>query len=172
MKRLYGLLLLVLLILVVIPRFMSSYALGVFILIFFYAYLGQSWNILTGYTGIISLGHSLYLGIGAYATIYLTMTLGLSPWVGMWVGGICAGLVGLVIGYFGFRFGLRGVYFVLLTISFAEIGRLLFLHLKVLSRPISRSSIFSSKKTFPITISASGTCFFPWQWFSSSNVPK
>ncbi len=131
MKRLYGLLLLVLLILMVIPRFMSSYALGVFILIFFYAYLGQSWNILTGYTGLISLGHSLYLGIGAYATIYLTLTLGLSPWVGMWIGGVCAGLVGLVIGFFGFRFGLKGVYFVLLTIAFAEIGRLIFLHLKV-----------------------------------------
>jgi branched-chain amino acid transport system permease protein len=49
----------------------------------------------------------------------------------MWIGGIAAGLIGLVIGYFGFRFGMKGVYFVLLTISFAEIGRLIVLHLKV-----------------------------------------
>jgi branched-chain amino acid transport system permease protein len=49
----------------------------------------------------------------------------------MWVGGIVAGGIGLVIGYLGFRFGLKGVYFVLLTIAFAEIGRLLILHLKV-----------------------------------------
>jgi branched-chain amino acid transport system permease protein len=100
-------------------------------MIFFYAYLGQSWNILTGYTGVISLGHSIYVGIGAYMTFLLTLTLGLSPWIGMWIGGIAAGLIGLVIGYFGFRFGLKGVYFVLLTIAFAEIGRLIVLHLKV-----------------------------------------
>jgi len=131
MKRIYALLLIALLFLLVLPQFLSSYALGIFILIFFYAYLGQSWNILTGYTGVISLGHSIYVGIGAYVTIYLTMTLGLSPWIGMWVGGICAGIVGLVIGFFGFRFGLKGVYFVLLTIAFAEIGRLIVLHLKV-----------------------------------------
>jgi branched-chain amino acid transport system permease protein len=119
------------LILLVLPRFLSSYTLGVFILIFYYAYLGQSWNILTGYTGVISLGHSLYVGIGAYTATYLAMSLGLSPWIGMWVGGIVAGGIGLVIGYLGFRFGLKGVYFVLLTIAFAEIGRLVILHLKV-----------------------------------------
>ena len=119
------------LILLVLPRYLSSYTLGVFILIFYYAYLGQSWNILTGYTGVISLGHSLYVGIGAYTATYLVMTLGLSPWIGMWVGGIVAGGIGLVVGYLGFRFGLKGVYFVLLTIAFAEIGRLVILHLKV-----------------------------------------
>ena len=59
MKRLYLLLLIGLLILLVLPKFLGSYALGIFIMIFFYAYLGQSWNILTGYTGMISLGHSL-----------------------------------------------------------------------------------------------------------------
>jgi branched-chain amino acid transport system permease protein len=131
MKKLNIFILIGFLILLVLPKFLDSYVLGVFILIFFYAYLGQSWNILTGYTGVISLGHSLYVGIGAYTTFFLTLTLGLTPWIGMWFGGIAAGLIGLVIGYFGFRFGLKGVYFVLLTIAFAEIGRLIILHLKV-----------------------------------------
>jgi len=136
MKRIYiflliALLIIAFLILLVLPKFLSSYVLGIFIMIFFYAYLGQSWNILTGYTGVISLGHSLYVGIGAYMTFLLTITLGLSPWIGMWIGGIAAGLIGLVIGFFGFRFGMKGVYFVLLTIAFAEIGRLIVLHLKV-----------------------------------------
>jgi len=130
MKRIYGLLLVGLVALLILPQFLSSYVLGIFILIFFYAYLGQSWNILTGYTGMISLGHSLYVGIGAYVSAYLAMAAGISPWIGMWIGGVCAALVGLAIGYLGFRFGLRGVYFVLLTIAFAEIGRLIFLHLK------------------------------------------
>jgi branched-chain amino acid transport system permease protein len=131
MKRTYILLILGFLILLVLPKFLSSYALGIFILIFYYAYLGQSWNILTGYTGVISLGHSLYVGLGAYTATYLVMTLGVSPWIGMWVGGIVAGVMGLVVGYLGFRFGLKGVYFILLTIAFAEIGRLIILHLKV-----------------------------------------
>ena len=131
MKKLYLFLFIALILLLALPKFLGSYELGIFIMIFFYAYLGQSWNILTGYTGVISLGHSLYVGIGAYMTYLLNLTLGLSPWIGMWIGGIGAGLIGLVIGYFGFRFGLKGVYFVLLTISFAEIGRLIILHLKV-----------------------------------------
>jgi len=131
MKKRYLIFILGFLILLVLPKFLSSYTLGVFILIFYYAYLGQSWNILTGYTGVISLGHSLYVGIGAYTATYLVMTFGLSPWIGMWVGGMVAGGIGLVVGYLGFRFGLKGVYFVLLTIAFAEIGRLIILHLKV-----------------------------------------
>lgn len=131
MKGIYLFLLIGFLILLTLPMVLSSYVLGIFIMIFFYAYLGQTWNILTGYTGVISLGHSLYVGIGAYTTYLLTLILGLTPWVGMWIGGIAAGLIGLVIGFFGFRFGLKGVYFVLLTISFAEIGRLIVLHLKI-----------------------------------------
>jgi branched-chain amino acid transport system permease protein len=131
MKRVYVLLLIGFFILLVLPRFLTSYALGIFILIFFYAYLGQSWNLFTGYTGVISLGHSFFVGVGAYTTVYLAMTLNLSPWIGMWFGGVLAGLLSLVMGYFGFRFGVKGVYFVLLTIAFAEIGRLITLHLKV-----------------------------------------
>ena len=53
---------------------------------------------------MISLGHSLYVGIGAYTTVYLTMTFGLSPWIGMWAGGVMAGVVGLVIGFFWLPF--------------------------------------------------------------------
>lgn len=132
MKKLYLFLGFLLSILLILPGLVSDYILGVFVLVFFYAYMGQCWNILTGYAGPISLGHSLYLGIGAYLSTKLAMDLGLTPWVGMWVGGVGASLVGLAIGFLGFRFGLKGVYFVLLTIAFAEIGRLTALHLKPL----------------------------------------
>src|SRR4030067_853274 len=64
-------------------------------------------------------------------TFLLTLTLGLTPWIGMWIGGIAAGIIGVGNGYFCFRFGIKGVYFVLLNISFAVIGRLIVLHLKV-----------------------------------------
>jgi branched-chain amino acid transport system permease protein len=129
MNRLYSFLAVILGILLVLPRVLNNYWLEIFILIFYYAYLGQCWNILTGYSGNISLGHSLYLGIGAYTSTRLAMVLGLTPWVGMFAGALLALVVGLFIGFLGFRFGLRGVYFVLITISFAEIGRLIALHM-------------------------------------------
>ena len=88
MKRLYLLLAAVFAILMLLPLFLDNYALGIFVMIFFWAYVGQSWNVLTGYTGHISLGHALYMGIGAYTSTYLAITYGLTPWVGMLIGGV------------------------------------------------------------------------------------
>jgi branched-chain amino acid transport system permease protein len=132
MKRLYLLLAVVFGILVLLPLFLDNYALGIFVMIFFWAYVGQSWNVLTGYTGHISLGHALYLGIGAYTTTFLALTIGLSPWIGMLMGGFVAVAIALFLGFLGFRFGLRGVYFVILTIAFAELTRLAVSHIEAL----------------------------------------
>jgi len=139
MKRLYVFLALLLTILLILPLFLDKYVLGIFVMIFFFAYIGQSWNILTGYTGHISLGHALYLGIGAYTSTYLAQTYGLSPWIGMFIGGGLAVIISMFLGFLGFRFGLRGVYFVILTIAFAEITRLLVSHIEALG---SFSGIF------------------------------
>jgi branched-chain amino acid transport system permease protein len=132
MNRLYVLLAAVFIILMSLPLFLDNYALGIFVMIFFWAYVGQSWNVLTGYTGHISLGHALYLGIGAYATTYLAQTFGLTPWVGMFAAGCIAVAIALFLGFLGFRFGIRGVYFVILTIAFAEITRLVVSHIEAL----------------------------------------
>ena len=134
MARIYFLLGCLFLILLALPLFLNEYLLSIFVFIFYYAYLGQSWNILTGYTGNISLGHSLYVGIGAYLSTMIAMHLGISPWLGMLFGGLGATLISLIMGYLAFRFGLRNVYFVLITIAFAEIGRLIALHLKPLGQ--------------------------------------
>jgi branched-chain amino acid transport system permease protein len=123
---------LALLVLLALPQLLGSYLLTVFIFIFFYAYLGQCWNLLGGYGGQISLGHAAFVGIGAYTSTYLAMTWGLSPWIGMVVGGAAAALLGAVIGFLGFRFGLRGFYFILLTVAFAEICRLVVAHVEAL----------------------------------------
>jgi len=128
-----------LLVLLALPLVLDKYVLGIFVMIFFYAYLGQSWNVLTGYTGHISLGHALYLGVGAYTSTYLAQTLALSPWIGMIIGGLIAAAISLCLGYLGFRFGVRGVYFVILTIAFAEITRLIVSHVEALG---SFSGIF------------------------------
>ncbi len=119
-------------VLLVLPQLVGSYLLTVFIFIFFYAYLGQAWNLLGGYGGQISLGHAAFVGIGAYTSTYLAMTYQLSPWIGMFVGGVAAALLGAVVGYLGFRFGLRGFYFILLTVAVAEICRLLVAHTEAL----------------------------------------
>jgi len=132
MNRLYLLLAAVFAILMLLPVFLSNYVLGIFVMIFFWAYVGQSWNILTGYSGHISLGHALYIGIGAYTTTFLAQTIGLTPWIGMLLGGVIAVAIALFLGFLGFRFGLRGVYFVIMTIAFAELTRLAVSHIEAL----------------------------------------
>jgi branched-chain amino acid transport system permease protein len=114
--------------LLVLPAVLSSYAVTVFIFIFFYGYLGQAWNVLGGYAGQLSAGHAAFVGVGGYATTLLSMHWGLSPWIGMLIGGILAAALGAVIGGLGFRFGLRGFYFVLLTVAFAEVCRIITLN--------------------------------------------
>jgi branched-chain amino acid transport system permease protein len=114
--------------LVALPLWLSSYAVTVFVFIFFYAYLGQAWNLIGGYAGQLAAGHAAFVGVGAYTTTLLAMHTGLTPWLGMFAGGAVAALLGAVIGYLGFRFGLRGFYFVLLTVAFAEICRIVTLN--------------------------------------------
>jgi branched-chain amino acid transport system permease protein len=106
----------------------DQYALNTLILILYYAYLAQAWNIVGGYAGQLSLGHAAYFGIGAYTSTLLFVHGGVSPWLGMWAGAAAAGLVATGIGLLGFRFGLRGVYFSLLTLAANEILRVLVLH--------------------------------------------
>lgn len=115
---------LALLVLLALPAVLSSYALTIFILILFYGFLGQAWNIVGGYTGQLSVGHAAFVGVGAYTAATLSAEWGLTPWVGMFVGAALAAVLGAIIGYLGFRFGLRGFYFVLLTVAFAEVCRI------------------------------------------------
>jgi len=100
--------------------------------ILYFSYLGQCWNILGGYAGQASLGHAAFFGIGAYTAAALHLHAGLSPFLGMWVGAALAAALSLLVGVLSFRFGLRGSYFLLMTLAFAEITRLVALHLDLL----------------------------------------
>lgn len=115
-------------VLLVLPAVLGSYAVTVFIFIFFYAFLGQAWNLIGGYAGQLSAGHAAFVGLGAYTSAMLSIHAGLTPWLGMLVGGVLSATLGAVMGYLGFRFGLRGFYFVLLTVAFAEIFRVIALN--------------------------------------------
>lgn len=99
------------------------YLQNVLILTLLYAAVSQSWNILGGYCGQISLGHGLYFGIGAYATSALYILFGVTPWLGLCAGGSLAALLAVALGYPCFR--LNGHYFSIATIVIAEIGLVL-----------------------------------------------
>jgi branched-chain amino acid transport system permease protein len=111
------------------PLVANDYLISVLILILLSAYIGQAWNIMMGFAGLLSLGHALYIGLGAYISAALFVHYGTSPWLGMAVGIVVAGAVGAAIGALSFRFRVGGVYFALLTIAFAEFTRILFDHL-------------------------------------------
>jgi branched-chain amino acid transport system permease protein len=100
----------------------DEYYLHVLIGIMFFAYMASAWNIVCGYTGQLSLGHSALCGIGGYLSTLLFINAGLTPWIGMLIGGISAAGVGVLVGWPCFR--LRGPYFALTTIAFAEILRI------------------------------------------------
>lgn len=104
----------------ILPLFAGEYVIHIGVLVLFYAYMAVAWNILGGYAGQHSLGHALFMGIGAYTSTYLFTRLGLTPWIGMWLGGALAGLTGWFVGYLCFRYGLKGPYFALVTIAMAE----------------------------------------------------
>jgi branched-chain amino acid transport system permease protein len=112
-------------VLLALPLVASPYLTTVCTLIFFYAYLGQAWNLVGGYAGQLSAGHAAFVGVGGYTAAVLSIEAGVTPWIGMWAGGALAGALGGGIGYLGFRFGLRGFYFVLLTVAFAELLRII-----------------------------------------------
>lgn len=123
----------VLAILFAFPAFVESpYALHMMILFFLSTLMGSSWNIVGGYTGQYSVGHSAYFGTGAYTTMILLTTKEIAPWYGMWVGMAAAVVMALVIGSICFR--LRGPYFVLASIAVAEILRITALNLTGLTK--------------------------------------
>ena len=103
----------------------SKFQLDVLTLIFFTAYLGQSWNILGGYAGQFSFGGVMFFGTGAYTSSILLNTFGLPPIFGIFAAIFMGALLGLFVGYLSFRSGLRGSYFALITLAFAELLRVL-----------------------------------------------
>ncbi|MFO7553615.1 MAG: branched-chain amino acid ABC transporter permease [Desulfobacterales bacterium] len=101
----------------------SSYYQHLVIIIFMWAVIGSSWNLLAGYTGQVSFGHAIFFGVGAYTAGIFATKLGISAWWGMVFGGFFSMLVGLFVGWVCFR--LRGPYFALATLAGGEIIRLI-----------------------------------------------
>ena len=105
--------------------FNSPFAVNFGVLALFYAFIGQSWNIAGGFAGQLSFGHVVFFGAGAYASTILQLRLGMNPWLGLPVSAVAGAIVGGIIGFLSFRAGLKGSYFALITLAFAEVLRIL-----------------------------------------------
>ena len=91
------------------------------IMLFLFAVMGQGWNVLGGYAGQASFGHAIFFGTGAYISTMLYLKLGLSPWIGMLFSVLGGIVLGIFIGFLSFRYGLKGPFFALIMLAFAEI---------------------------------------------------
>ena len=117
---------LVVAVLAVVPLVTASNAvLNFLVMALLIALAGQGWNLLGGYGGQYSFGHAAFFGTGAYVTAILQVRYGINAWLGLFIGIAAGALVGAVIGALSFRSGLKGSYFSLVTLAFAEVLRIL-----------------------------------------------
>ena len=150
-----------LIILLTIPLWLQDqYILHILITTGIFIIAAMSLNLLLGYTGQLSLGHVAFFGIGAYASALTTLGFDVElfgfrvvhqPWpaiVGLFVGMVAAGISGYVIGRLSFK--VRGAYFVIVTISFAEVTRLVALNWVELTQgPLALTNIPPYTLGFP-----------------------
>lgn len=130
----------------------------IMIMIFLFTIMGQGWNILGGYAGQFSFGHSLFFGLGAYTSTLMFIHWGLSPWIGMFFSCFIGIMMGLFVGYLSFRYGLTGPFFALIMLAFAEIFHMISISWKAVGAalglliPLKGTSIalmqFVDKKPF------------------------
>ena len=102
---------------------LSEHLITVAITTLFMILLAIAWNLVLGYGGQFSLGHSVFVGVGAYASSVLYTKAGLTPWLGMIAAGLLAAAVAVLLSLVTFRYEVRGVYFALLTLASAEVFR-------------------------------------------------
>ena len=93
---------------------MNSFYLHLFIMIFMHAVMAQSWNVIAGFSGQISLGHGAFFGIGAYATSFFYMEYGITPWISIFFGMFVSAIFAVLIGIPMLR--LSGHYFAIATL--------------------------------------------------------
>jgi len=102
----------------------ANTVLNAMVLALLIALSGQGWNILGGYGGQFSFGHAAFFGTGAYATAILQSRYGVNAYIAAAAGIAAGAAVGAAIGFLSFRSGLRGSYFALVTLAFAEVFRI------------------------------------------------
>lgn len=100
----------------------SRHLMDIFILVCLMGTMATAWNLMGGYAGLVSLGHSLFIGIGAYSVAYLQINYRWPFFVTWAIGVALAVAVALFIGFLCFRYRLRGHHFAIATLAFSEIA--------------------------------------------------
>jgi branched-chain amino acid transport system permease protein len=109
-----------------VPLFTASnVVLNFLVVALLIALVGQGWNVLGGYGGQYSFGHAAFFGTGAYVNAILQARYGVNAWPAFALGIAGGALIGAAIGALTFRSGLKGSYFALVTLAFAEVLRIL-----------------------------------------------
>jgi len=97
----------------------DKYILDIFITTLYICIIASAWNIMCGYTGLISLGHAVFAGLGQYTSTILFLKFSVSPWIGMFAGAIIAMFFAFFIGVLTLR--LKHYFFTLATIALGTI---------------------------------------------------
>src|ERR1700721_2544688 len=128
----------------------------VLLLSFLFGGLALAWNIAGGYAGLISFGHSAFFGVGAYTSTILSVRYGVTPGIGIWIGALIAAVFGAALALICAR--LRGPFFILSTLAFAEVVRIGALNwasltggaegLSIMPAPNPLGMVFASKTTY------------------------
>jgi len=122
----FGAVAIVIIAMAVVPLLaVSNVTLNFLIVALMIALAGQGWNVLGGYGGQYSFGHAAFFGTGAYVTAVLQARYGVNAWIAFGLGIAAGALIGAIVGGLTFRSGLRGSYFALVTLAFAEVLRIL-----------------------------------------------
>ncbi len=128
MPKRMSLALILLILAMILPIFLDEFLLTILVQMLMWAYLAMAWDVIGGYGGQFSLGHAAFMGLGAYTSTLLLENFGITPWLGIWLSGLVAAIAGALVGFASLR--LRGPFFALGTIAFAELVQLLLLYLK------------------------------------------
>ncbi|MGJ7509631.1 branched-chain amino acid ABC transporter permease [Variovorax sp. GT1P44] len=102
----------------------SGVALNFVMMALYATLIAQAWNILGGFGGQFSFGHALFFGTGAYIQAIAQLQGGINAWVALPMAVAGSALIGLFVGALTFRYGLKGSYFALVTLAFAEVFRI------------------------------------------------
>jgi branched-chain amino acid transport system permease protein len=121
--------------------------------VFMYVGLTESWNLMGGYTGYVSLGHVTFFAIGAYTTALFLNRFGISPFATAILGGVFAAIVAALVGYPVLR--LKGAYFTISTLLLAVVMQLIFMNWEFVG-----SSTGLWFKLLPVTMETNRLIFY------------
>ncbi len=148
-----------------LSRIMPPYYLQIGFFIGINVIMALGLNLIAGATGQLSLGHSAFMSIGAYASAIATVTLHLPFPVGILLGGLAACLFGIVIGFPTLR--LSGDYLAIATLGFAEIVRVIFTNMQITGGAIGFLGI-KNLTTFPVIMILTVAMIAVMMWLENS----